>query len=317
MKRQRTKDAGDALFAGYRDELTLGAEGRARTLRKLQECMARGELPAREIRVEPPRVARVRPAALSNAGKLLLGSTLAVTLGVVLWNVPDGSQPTAAGLERVAQPAAEIPQQGAHLAATPITAAPESDQLSAAKPSARIVERVRRTASRPSSMGEGAPLSAAPAARGAVSQPQSAEPGALAAGTVEPTPQLTAAAAKHTQQADRAGAERAPRTGAEPPASETLPRELQLLQSAQLALRAGDTRRALAALAEHKWTFPRGQLAEARDVARILALCHAGEEAQSQRDAERFLQRYPSSPFALRVRAGCQAIEATDGLAKP
>jgi hypothetical protein len=96
-------------------------------------------------------------------------------------------------------------------------------------------------------------------------------------------------------------------------ASETLTKEVQLLQAAQLALRAGDTQRSLALLAEHTWTYPQGHLAEARDVARILALCQAGNVAQSKLHAKRFLQQRPESPYALRVRAGCAAMtEASD-----
>ncbi|HTU57124.1 MAG TPA: hypothetical protein VMF89_01800, partial [Polyangiales bacterium] len=91
-------------------------------------------------------------------------------------------------------------------------------------------------------------------------------------------------------------------------ASETLSKEVQLLQAAQLALRAGDTQRSLALLAEHTWTYPQGHLAEARDVARILALCQAGNVAQSKLHAKRFLQQRPESPYALRVRAGCAAM---------
>jgi hypothetical protein len=59
------------------------------------------------------------------------------------------------------------------------------------------------------------------------------------------------------------------------------------------------------------WTFPDGHLAEARDVARILALCQAGNVEQSEQHAERFLQQRPQSPCALRVQSGCAALAGT------
>jgi hypothetical protein len=107
-----------------------------------------------------------------------------------------------------------------------------------------------------------------------------------------------------------ARAERAPRP---PPASTAesapgmgLDEEMELLAGAHTALREGLSERALVQLAEHTWRFPNGQLAEARDVARILALCSAGRQALSRSEVGKFLARHPGSPFASRVRTICR-----------
>lgn len=88
-------------------------------------------------------------------------------------------------------------------------------------------------------------------------------------------------------------------------AAASLEQETVLLEQAQAALKRGDAQRALHLLAEHTWLFPAGHLAEARDVARILALCQAGEVQQARSRAKHFLSTRPSSPFAARVRTSC------------
>jgi outer membrane protein assembly factor BamD (BamD/ComL family) len=81
--------------------------------------------------------------------------------------------------------------------------------------------------------------------------------------------------------------------------------ELLLLRRAQAALRAGDPKRALMQLAEHRWRFPNGQLADSREVARMLALCANGDRQLVRAEASDFLAAHPHSPFAQRVRAIC------------
>jgi hypothetical protein len=81
--------------------------------------------------------------------------------------------------------------------------------------------------------------------------------------------------------------------------------EMRLLRAAYDALRAGHPERALETLAEHASRYPHGELAEARGVARIMALCQAKRVAAARSEAERFLQRSPSSPYAARVRSLC------------
>jgi hypothetical protein len=101
-------------------------------------------------------------------------------------------------------------------------------------------------------------------------------------------------------------AEIPPQTKSAPPEPvATLEDELGLLSSAQRAMREGLPERALLALAEHAWRFPNGQLAEAREVARISALCQAGKRALGRTERARFLTHRPESPFADRVRGLC------------
>jgi hypothetical protein len=85
----------------------------------------------------------------------------------------------------------------------------------------------------------------------------------------------------------------------------TLAEEVGLLRRARAALNAGDPAAALAHLAEHSRRFPAGVLAEERDAARVLALCHAGRRDEARAQASRFLRERPSSPLAARVRESC------------
>ena len=100
-------------------------------------------------------------------------------------------------------------------------------------------------------------------------------------------------------------ASRAPEQRAQPLKAAGLEQETALMEQAQAALRRGDAQRALALLAEHTWLFPKGHLSEARDVARIDALCKAGYAEQARARAEHFLATRAHSPFAARVRASC------------
>jgi outer membrane protein assembly factor BamD (BamD/ComL family) len=78
------------------------------------------------------------------------------------------------------------------------------------------------------------------------------------------------------------------------------------LSAAQRAVRQGLPERALLVLAEHAWRFPNGQLADAREVTRIAALCQAGNRSLARTERARFLDRHPESPFIDRVRALCR-----------
>jgi hypothetical protein len=97
----------------------------------------------------------------------------------------------------------------------------------------------------------------------------------------------------------------APERAEPPPLAASLEQETALLEQAQAALRRGAPQRALALLAEHTWRFPSGHLTESREVARILALCQAGNATQARAQADRFLAARPGSPFSARVRASC------------
>ncbi|HKU41410.1 MAG TPA: hypothetical protein VJR89_24805, partial [Polyangiales bacterium] len=119
-------------------------------------------------------------------------------------------------------------------------------------------------------------------------------------------PQPPAAAAyEPAREVEPAAASPAPDAKGSPRATQTLAEEMQWLEQAQTALDRGDAQRALTLLAEHTWRFPKGKLAEARDVARILALCSLGRSAQARSLAQRFLHARGASPFSARVRASC------------
>jgi hypothetical protein len=85
----------------------------------------------------------------------------------------------------------------------------------------------------------------------------------------------------------------------------TIDEEVKLVTGAQVALRAGDTRRALELLNEHAKRFPSGKLANLRQVTHMMALCQSGHAQQARDEAGNFLARNPSSPFAERVSGIC------------
>jgi hypothetical protein len=92
---------------------------------------------------------------------------------------------------------------------------------------------------------------------------------------------------------------------AEATPTSTIDREMQLLKRAQVAQAAGRPTEALSILAEHAKQFPNGKLVESREVARVIALCQAGQTQASRAAADRFLASRPNSPFASRVRGAC------------
>jgi hypothetical protein len=85
----------------------------------------------------------------------------------------------------------------------------------------------------------------------------------------------------------------------------TLEQELPILQSAQEALRAGDTDRALAVLESHARRFPDGMLAPERRAVHAMAVCRKVGRSAGLAEAEAFLRDAPFSPLAPRVRAVC------------
>lgn len=81
--------------------------------------------------------------------------------------------------------------------------------------------------------------------------------------------------------------------------------EVAAIGSANRSLRDGDPENALRILDEHASVLNDGALREETSVARILALCELGRQAEASADARRFLQSSPSSPLVPRVRASC------------
>ena len=286
----------DELFSRYRDELGLGPEGRARAFRKLRERFAAGEQPSVETNVAPPQLPQVRGLWGAQVG---LATAVLGVGAALLWANLDGlpPPPPAPKPERV-QVVVPAPQ---------LSIADDEPELRPAESAAA------KTTARLSGVRGGVPQRPQPARVAAAPRALPAPESPPAAEIVEaPPPQPPAAPSQSTAAHGKA---LAPERSDRPRVSSTLGQEVQLLQAAQLALRTGETRRALALLAEHTWTYPNGQLAEARDVARIIALCQSGDVTQSQAHAKRFLEQRPQSPYALRVKTGCSAV--TDSAVVP
>jgi hypothetical protein len=91
----------------------------------------------------------------------------------------------------------------------------------------------------------------------------------------------------------------------DPPGPGTLPEELDLLERAQRASRAGEVTQALQLLEEDARRFPDGVLVEERLVAHALALCAAGRTAEAQEDARSLARRFPRSAQLARLRSSC------------
>jgi hypothetical protein len=79
--------------------------------------------------------------------------------------------------------------------------------------------------------------------------------------------------------------------------------EVALVDRARGQLRTGNHRAALAALAEYRRQFPRGDLDAEADVVTIEALIAAGDVARARSLGTAFLSRFPRSPLAQRVHS--------------
>jgi outer membrane protein assembly factor BamD (BamD/ComL family) len=82
--------------------------------------------------------------------------------------------------------------------------------------------------------------------------------------------------------------------------------EAALLAEVQGALRSGQANVALGKLESYDRRFPGGMLRAEADAARVFAWCAAGKVDRARSAADRFAQRYPSSPALARVQAACK-----------
>lgn len=85
-------------------------------------------------------------------------------------------------------------------------------------------------------------------------------------------------------------------------AHDRLAAEVALIDRARAHLSAGDADAALARLAEHAREFPRGSLLDAREAARIDALCQQGLPAAANIAARRLTTQLPESLIARRYQ---------------
>jgi len=89
---------------------------------------------------------------------------------------------------------------------------------------------------------------------------------------------------------------------AEPRSSPAVADEARLIHAALMALRSGQRERALALFDEHAFRYPHGALAEERDAKRALVLAELGRTVEARTAIDHFLQAYPASPLAMRLR---------------
>ena len=106
---------------------------------------------------------------------------------------------------------------------------------------------------------------------------------------------------KHARRPAKPGIAAAPHDADEP----TIDGEMHLLNEAQAANPAGDSRRALSLLDAYAVQFPAGRLSDVRTVTRLVALCQLGQVGLARREADRFRAKHPNSPFNDRVKGIC------------
>ena len=118
-----------------------------------------------------------------------------------------------------------------------------------------------------------------------------------------PAPELPAITITTAKSSTRPLAPDAPPLDAQAPAidADALLREAALLEKARADI-ARDPASSLRALDEHREGFGDGQLAAERELLAIDALAHQGRAAEARSRAQAFLARFPSSPYADRVR---------------
>lgn len=254
----------------------LDANARERMLDGLTRKLAHGQLPLPEIDASPLVVSKASwlvKLSSSLAGKVglsVLGALL-IAAGAMLWR-PEAQPPATV-------PPTSPPPIALEAHAPPAHAPAALESAPTAEPRAEPVKRRRRAAS--------PRIEASP-------QPAASE----RARVTEPGPK---------PEAEPEPEARAPE---QPPApATTLDDELALLRRAYSELNAGRAARAFEVLDAHAERFPRGELEEAREVARMLALCAMGKEPAAKARARQFLATHPDSPFAGRVRGICAATK--------
>jgi hypothetical protein len=91
------------------------------------------------------------------------------------------------------------------------------------------------------------------------------------------------------------------------PKADELMEEAALLHQAQSAWRAGQSAEALKLANQHAQRFPRSQLANERDVLRVLSLCKLGQKSAAKQVGARLLKSAKGSPWYQSVADSCAA----------
>lgn len=84
-------------------------------------------------------------------------------------------------------------------------------------------------------------------------------------------------------------------------ASDSLAKELSLIDAARAALLRGEPSSALRTLQAYRTQFPRGALQAEATVQRVEALIATGDRGSASKIGEAFLRRYPDSPYSRRI----------------
>jgi hypothetical protein len=148
---------------------------------------------------------------------------------------------------------------------------------------------------------------APPAAPASVPVPVSSN--TVSANTAAPAPDEGARAATEAAPArSEVLAGPAPSAVASAKGAAPLREELEILQAAHEAMRAGDKERALALLDAHAARFKDGSLKDERMAARAIALCAAGRDTEARAAVAEFLNEVKGSPLEQRVRAACATL---------
>lgn len=146
---------------------------------------------------------------------------------------------------------------------------------------------VEEPASAPVSKAEVAPVIETPSAEPAAAEPAQIMPPAV--GSAELAEVEEAASPKSIRGPK-------PRTG-----SDSLSRELNLIDGARAALLRGEPSSALRTLQTYRSQFPRGALQAEATVQRVEALIAIGDRGSASTIGESFLARHPESPYSQRI----------------
>ena len=88
--------------------------------------------------------------------------------------------------------------------------------------------------------------------------------------------------------------------------------ELAAVERARRQLTQGDPAGARRYIAEYRVTFTQGRFTEEIDALEVEALAASGERASAKAKATEFLTRYPSSPYARRLRSVLLTLDTTE-----